>query len=158
VPCPDAVSAWKLHAKDVGKRKAAGCLLSFKRPSHESHWNIRAFDFWIEYALAVRTSIIACEILSDGKFRPADSTQYSQSLVIRLVPDHDFMSRQNLMAFQASVVQAAALVTKDHDVERRSAMFAPILPVHVHPIHYNTVRPHSSLGYRPPAPDLVALN
>ena len=24
-------------------------------------------------------------------------------------------------------------------------------------VHYNTVRPHSSLGYRPPAPDVIGL-
>jgi putative transposase len=24
-------------------------------------------------------------------------------------------------------------------------------------VHYNTVRPHSSLGYRPPAPEVVLL-
>ena len=25
-------------------------------------------------------------------------------------------------------------------------------------VHYNTVRPHSSLGYRPPAPEVIMLN
>ena len=25
-------------------------------------------------------------------------------------------------------------------------------------VHYNTVRPHSSLGYRPPAPEVIMLS
>jgi len=88
-------------------------------------------------SLAARAPVVACEIVFEAKFCAADSVQHRLRLIIGFVPDHDLMSRQNVMTSHASVVLTTAPVTKGEQVEMRSAMLAPIQKVHVNPSHVN---------------------